>query len=393
MFHRNKTIYLDHAAGTPLEPVVFSAMKPFFTEQYANPSALYAPGVEAKNAIEVARERVAKFLHATDDSIVFTRGGTQSINIAILGVALKYKDQGKHIVTTAIDHHAVLNTCKKLEKEGFEFTYLPVDKYGFITVDAVKNAIREDTILVSVMYANNEVGVIEPIVEIGRMILQHRKKNNTQYPLFHTDACQAAGSLDMSVERMHVDLLSFNGSKIYGPKDVGVLYKQRGVELEPIIFGGGQEFGFSPGTENVAGIVGIGSAVSMIGEQRKANSIAEMRNYLWNNIKEIITAVVLNGPELNELRLENNLNVSFFGADSEAVILYLDAKGIFVSSGSACTTDSDEVSHVLLACGYDQTRMKSSIRFSLGRGTTKADIDKVLKVLPEVIQKVRNMKK
>ena len=393
MFHRNKTIYLDHAAGTPLEPVVVSAMKPFFTEQYANPSALYAPGVEAKNAIEVARERVAKFLHATDDSIVFTRGGTQSINIAILGVALKYKDQGKHIVTTAIDHHAVLNTCKKLEKEGFEFTYLPVDKYGFITVDAVKNAIREDTILVSVMYANNEVGVIEPIVEIGRMILQHRKKNNTQYPLFHTDACQAAGSLDMSVERMHVDLLSFNGSKIYGPKDVGVLYKQRGVELEPIIFGGGQEFGFSPGTENVAGIVGIGSAVSMIGEQRKANSIAEMRNYLWNNIKEIITAVVLNGPELNELRLENNLNVSFFGADSEAVILYLDAKGIFVSSGSACTTDSDEVSHVLLACGYDQTRMKSSIRFSLGRGTTKADIDKVLKVLPEVIQKVRNMKK
>ncbi len=389
MFSKDKTVYLDHAAGTPLDPVVLAAMKPYLTDIYANPSALYGPAVEAQNAVEYSRRIVAKFLSATDDSIIFTRGGTQSINIALLGIALKHQSNGKHIITTVVEHHAVLNTLKQLEKEGFEITYLPVDEFGFVTVDQVKNAIREDTILVSVMYVNNEIGTIEPIADIGRMILQHRKKNKTQFPYFHTDACQAAGSLDMSVEKLHVDLLSFNGSKIYGPKGVGVLYKRRGVELEPVLFGGGQEFGFSPGTEDVAGIVGLSAAVL----KNETNKIDELRNYLWERIQSNIEDVVLNGPGLDESRLANNLNVSFLGTDSEAVILYLDAKGIYVSSGSACTTDSDDLSHVLKACGYDDERMKSSIRFSLGKDTTKKDIEYVLKVLPEVVEKVRMMKK
>ncbi len=387
MFHRNKTVYLDHAAGTPLDPAVFAAMKPFLTDLYANPSALYGPAVEAQNAVEYSRKIVAKFLSATDDSIIFTRGGTQSINIALLGIALKHQSNGKHIITTSVEHHAVFNTLNQLEKEGFEITYLPVDEFGFVSADDVKDAIREDTILVSVMYANNEIGTIEPIAEIGRMILQQRKKTKLQFPYFHTDACQAAGTLDMSVERLHVDLLSFNGSKIYGPKGVGVLYKRRGLELEPVLFGGGQEFGFSPGTEDVAGIVGLSAAVLI----NETNKIDELRNYLWERIQSNIEYVVLNGPGLDESRLANNLNVSFLGAESEAVILYLDAKGIYVSSGSACTTDSDDVSHVLKACGYNNERMKSSIRFSLGKDTTKKDLEHVLKVLPEIIRKVRSM--
>ena len=425
MFLRNKNIYLDYAASTPLDPGVFSAMESFLTNLYANPSALYGPAVAARNAIEKSRKDIAEFLHATNDSIIFTRGGTQSINIALLGIALKHQSIGKHIVTTAIEHHAVLNTLKQLKKEGFEITYLPVDEFGFVTVDQVKNAIREDTILVSVMYANNEIGTIEPVADIGRMILQHRKKNKTQFPYFHTDACQAAGSLNMSVEKSHVDLLSFNGSKIYGPKGVGVLYKRRNVELEPVLFGGGQELGFSPGTEDVAGVVGLGKAVSIISDQRSVNNISELRDYLWNGIQANIDDVVLNGPTTQGfslyqedlegvcittnsptvsrphptspdrgvavIRLPNNLNISFLGTDSEAVILYLDAKGIQVSSGSACTTDSDQVSHVLEACGYDNDRMKSSIRFSLGKSTTKKNIDYVLKVLPLVIEKIRKM--
>lgn len=429
MFRKSKTIYLDHAAGTSIDPAVFAAMKPYLTESYANPSALYSSAVEAKKAIEGARKTVASFLQATEDSIVFTRGGTHSINIALVGAALKHKTIGKHIITTAIEHSAVLNTLQQLEKEGFDVTYLPVDEFGFVTVQQVNDAIREDTILVSVMYANNEIGTIEPIADIGRMLLQHRKKQNTVYPLFHTDACQAAGSLDMSVERLHVDLLSFNGSKIYGPKGVGILYKRRGVGLEPVWFGGGQEFGLSPGTEDVAGIVGIATAVVQIIDHKTWNNVVDMRNYLWRNIQTTIEDVLLNGPELDRKfpllskegskgryrrredggspstppdlplsgggtllhRLPNNLNVSFLGADSEALILYLDAKKIQVSSGSACTADSNEVSHVLKACGYDEERMKSSIRFSLGKDTAKRDVDYVLKVLPTVVQRVRGL--
>jgi cysteine desulfurase len=393
MFSSHKTIYLDHASATPLDPAVFQAMKPFLQKSYANPSALYKLGTEAKQAIEGARKTVASFLSTTDDTIIFTRGGTHSINIALLGAVRRHAHVGKHIITSTIEHHAVLNVMRQLESEGFDITYLPVDEYGFVTAQQVKNAIRPDTILISIMCANNEIGTIEPIADIGKVLLQYRKKNKTQYPYFHTDACQGAGSLDMSVEKLHVDLLSFNGSKIYGPKGVGVLYKRRGVELEPIQFGGGQEFGLSPGTEDVAGIVGLGKAVAICTEQFSKNNrqISDLRVYLWKATQESIEHVVLNGPPLHESRLPNNLNISFLGAESESVILYLDAKGICVSSGSACTTDSDELSHVLEACGYDKKRMISSIRFSLGRSTTKKDIDYVLKVLPGIIEKVRTM--
>ena len=393
-FRKRKTqqsVYLDHAAGTPLDAAVFQAMKPYLTEHVANPSALYRGAVQAKQTIEQARKTIASFLHATDDSVIFSRGGTQSINMALLGAARSHRSLGNHIVTTQVEHHAVLHTLAQLEKEGFEVTYLPVDESGAVSAKQVQEALRHDTILVSVMYANNEIGTIEPIAEIGKMILQRRKKEKTPYPLFHTDACQAAGSLDMSVERLHVDLLSFNGSKIYGPKGVGVLYKRRGVEVDPTLFGGGQEFGFSPGTEDVAGIVGLGTAVSLISETKSENTIAALRDLLWKEIQTTIEDTVLNGPAREDERLHNNLNVSFLGADAEAIILYLDAKGIQVSSGSACTTDSDELSHVLTACGYDEARMMSSIRFSLGKGTTQNDIEHVLKALSEVVQKVRSM--
>ncbi len=383
---KKSTIYLDHAAATPLDAAVFTAMKPFLTEHFANPSALYASSVFAKSAIENARKKVAEFLHTTSDTIVFTHGGTHSINVALFGAALAHRQTGKHIVTSQVEHHAVLNTLRQLEKEGFDITYLPVDEHGFVSVDAVKKAIRPDTILVSIMYANNEIGTIEPIAEIGKMILRYRKEHKSIYPLFHTDACQAAGYLDMSVERLHVDLLSFNGSKIYGPKSAGVLFKRRDVDIEPIMFGGGQEFGYSPGTEDVAGIVGLGEAVAAINKR-----IAQLRNILWQGIQDRIPDVVLNGPSLENQRLVNNLNVSFLGAESEAIILYLDAEGIAVSSGSACTTDSDELSHVLTACGYDIAKMKSSIRLTLGKDTTEKEIKKVLNVLPGIIAKVRNM--
>ncbi|PIR75140.1 MAG: cysteine desulfurase NifS [Candidatus Magasanikbacteria bacterium CG_4_9_14_0_2_um_filter_42_11] len=385
-------MYLDHAAATPLDAAVFAEMKPYLTTSYANPSALYTSSVQVKNDIENARKTVADFLHTTSDTIIFTHGGTHSINAAILGAARAHKEHGKHIITSVVEHHAVLNTLKQLEKEGFDITYLPVDEYGFVTPRAVKEGIRPDTILVSIMYANNEVGTVEPIAEIGKMILRHRKKNTTSYLLFHTDACQAAGYLDMSVERLHVDLLSFNGSKIYGPKNTGVLFKRRDIEIEPIMFGGGQEFGVSPGTEDIPGVIGMSKAVMQIEECRMQNvDIVALRDQLWNGIQDTISDVMLNGPALEGERLPNNLNASFLGAESEAIILYLDAAGIEVSSGSACTTDSDELSHVLTACGYDEKRMKSSIRFTLGKGTTEKEIKQVLKVLPGVIQKVREM--
>ncbi|OIO20264.1 MAG: hypothetical protein AUJ37_00665 [Candidatus Magasanikbacteria bacterium CG1_02_41_34] len=393
MKQKKHTIYLDHAAATPLDAAVFAKMKPYFEEQLANPSALYRSSVEVKQAIENARGTVANFLSTTPDTIVFTHGGTHSNNAALLGVVRAHVQKGRHIITTAIEHHAVLHVMQQLEKEGFDITYLPVDENGFVSVDAVKKAIRPDTILVSIMYANNEIGTIEPIAEIGKMILRYRKEHKNIYPLFHTDACQAAGYLDMSVERLHVDLLSFNGSKIYGPKSAGVLFKRREVDIEPIMFGGGQEFGISPGTEDVAGIVGLGTGVELIHKKQEIRNkqISNLRDYLWKQIENKIENVVLNGPDLDTQRLINNLNVSFLGAESEAVILYLDVAGIEVSSGSACTTDSDQLSHVLTACGYDEKRMKSSIRFTLGKDTTEKEIKQVLKVLPGVIEKVRSM--
>ncbi len=385
-----KTIYLDHAATTPFDPRVFAAMKPYFMTQFENPSALYRGALKTRKAIEDARKIVADFLGTRVDTIYFTSGGTESVNMAILGVARQQTSRTtlKHIITTQIEHHAVLEPIRQLEQEGFEVTYLPVDENGLVTVEQVEKALRDNTVLVSIMYANNEIGSIQPIADIGRMLMRKKSK-----ALFHTDACQATQFLPMKVDALHVDLLSFNGSKIYGPKGAGVLYKRRGVETEPIVYGGGQERGLRSGTEDVASIVGLGKAIELIGKlgNKEIRKLEILRDYFWKQIETKIKNVKLNGSELDKHRLANNMNVAFEGCDAEALILYLDAAGIQCSAGSACTTDSLEPSHVLKACGYSEERARSSVRFTLGRGTTKKDIDYVMKVLPGIVEKVKGM--
>jgi len=385
-----KDIYLDYAAATPVAPGVFAAMQPYFATVYANPSALYGPAVRARNAIEDARKTVAGFLHAQPDTVVFASGGTPSNNLGILGICAGR--QSGHIITTQVEHSSVLEPIKKLEEQGFDVTYLPVDTHGSVSVHDMKKALRKDTVLVSVMYVNNEVGSIQPVQEIGREILKFRKKNETALPYFHVDACQAANYLDMSVERIHCDLLSFNGSKIYGPKGSGVLYVRRGVELEPIIYGGGQERGLRSGTEDVPNIVGLGKAVELIGAQDH-KSVEVLRDYFWKEIESSVDRTRLNGPELGEGRLSNNLNVCFEGIESEALVLYLDAKGIYCSAGSACNIGNEEGSHVLEALGCSSENIRGSVRFTLGRSTTKEDVDYVMSVLPDIVQELRDMKK
>jgi len=383
-------VYLDYAAATPVAPEVFATMQPYFSDVYANASALHTPAVKARNAIEDARKIVADFLHAQPDTIVFTSGGTPSNNLGILGICKNMRSG--HIITTQVEHSSVLEPIKKLEEQGFEVTYLPVDGHGFVSVDDLKKALREDTVLVSVMYVNNEVGSIQPVKEIGREILKFRKKRDTALPYFHVDACQAANYLDMSVERMHCDLLSFNGSKIYGPKGSGVLYVRRGIELEPIIYGGGQERGLRSGTEDVPGIVGLGKAVEVIKTQDHER-VGELRDYFWKNVENTIDRTRLNGPELGEGRLMNNLNVCFEGLEAEALVLYLDARGIYCSAGSACNIGDEEGSHVLEALGCGSEDIRGSVRFTLGRSTTKDDIDYVMSVLPGMVKELRKMKK
>lgn len=394
---RKKQIYLDHAAATPMDADVFKKMKPYFSDRFENPSGLYAGAVAARHAIDESRGVIAEFLHTTPDTVIFTSGGTESCNIAVFGVGNREQAVGsrvfKHIITTQIEHKAVLEPIRELENRGCKVTYLPVDANGIVSVTDVKKALRDDTVLVFIMYANNEIGSIQPIADIGREILKWRKEKKTAFPYFHTDACQATQFLPMSVEALHVDLLSFNGSKIYGPKGAGVLYKRRGVPLKPLMYGGGQEFGLRSGTEDVPSIVGLGKAVENITNiQYSIFNIQSLRDHLWNEIKKSISNTILNGPPIDsEYRLPNNLNVSFLGAESEALILYLDAAGIAVSSGSACDAGSGDMSHVLEACGYNKARVRSSLRFTLGKETMEEDIQYILDVLPGIVAKVRGM--
>ncbi len=395
MKKKSLSIYLDHAAATPMDPRVFSAMKPYFIDQYANASALYGSAEKNRTALRTARESLGGVLHTNPSTIYFTRGGTESINMAILGIARQYKKQGKHIISSPTEHAAVLETLRALEKEGFDVTYLPVDETGAISLSDIKKALRKDTILITLMYANNEIGTIHPISDIGRMILKWRKDQKTMFPLFHTDACQATNYLPIRVDILHVDLLSLNAAKVYGPKSAGLLYKRRGVDILPIMYGGGHESGLRPGTEDIASAIGLSTAVQLAEKMqtKETKRMSALREYFWKRIKKHIPDAVLNGPDgTSENRIANNLNISFLGAESEAVILYLDAKGIASASGAACSTDSDEPSHVLGACGMDEERMKSSIRFTLGRGTTKKDIDATMTYLPDIIARVRNMR-
>lgn len=388
-----RSLYLDHAATTPVDPKVFVSMKPYFTAEFGNPSALYGLGRRALQAVTDARKEIATVLHALPENIIFTSGGSESDNLAIFGIAEAHAQKGKHIITTPIEHHAVIHPMDELKKRGFEITEIPVNEFGLADPAKVAKAIRPDTILISIMYANNEMGAIEPIADIGREILKFRKEHNTIYPFFHTDACQAAGYLELDAEKLHVDLMTLNGAKIYGPKGVGLLYLRRGVKIEPQIFGGGQEKKRRSGTENVPGIVGLSRALSLAQKTKDAESVRlrKLTEYFWNELQKAIPRIKLNGPEIGDKRLPNNLNVTFMDVEGEAMLLYLDEYGIMCSTGSACTSESLEPSHVLRAMGMPYEMAHGSLRFTFGRENTKADVDYIIKYLPAVVAQLREI--
>lgn len=385
-----REVYLDHAAAAPLDPRVFLAMRPFLEQTHGNPSSFHTAGKRAKDAVDAARASIAHILGARPDEILFTAGGTEADNMAVLGYARAHAEQGKHIVTTAVEHQAILESAHHLAtKEGFEVTYLKPDAFGRITAEQVIAALRPDTILVSVMYANNEIGTIEPVAEIGNAIWKWRAEHKTPHLVFHTDACQAASTLELDVNKLHVDLMTINGSKIYGPKGVGALFVRRGLKLRPIIFGGAQERGIRPGTENVAGIIGLATAL----EISQAESVTEnarltvLRDALIAGVKARVPKVRLNGHATE--RLPNNVNMSFMDVEGEALLLYLDAAGVYASTGSACTSASLDPSHVILALGMPYEVAHGSLRFTLGRTSTMDDVNYLLDVLPPLVEKLR----
>ena len=360
-------------------------MDKYYSQIFGNPSSFNDIGLDAKTALDSARQKVANILNAEPKEIIFTGGGTESINLAIKGVARALKEKGKHIITSKIEHHAVLETCGYLEKkEGFEITYLDVDRYGVVKLEDLKKAIRKDTILISIMYANNEIGTIQPIEEIGKIA-----KENEIY--FHTDACQVGCYLILDVKKLNVDLMTLNGSKIYGPKGVGVLYIRKGTEIEPIIHGGGQEFGLRSGTENIPGIIGFTKALELAQEDREKESkrLVKLRDKLVKGLLDIIPKTFLNGHPVN--RLPNNVNVSILDIEGEAMLLYLNEHGIYASTGSACSSTSLEPSHVILAIGLPYEAAHGSLRFTLGRKTSEEDINYVLKKLPKIVEDLRQI--
>lgn len=377
-------VYLDHSATTYIKPQVFDEMLPFLTTHYGNPSSIYSLSRATETAIEQARERVAKALHADKNEIFFTGGGSEADNWALKGIAFANKHRGNHIITTQIEHHAILHTCEFLEKNGFEVTYLPVDSEGFINLDELRQSITDKTILVSVMFANNEIGTIEPIKEIGKIC--HEKK-----VLFHTDAVQAIGHVPIDVKAMNIDLLSLAAHKFYGPKGVGVLYIRKGIKIENLIHGGGQERNKRAGTENIAGIVGLGKAIELAQEEMDAENkrLTYLRDKLINGLSRIPYTKV-NGPAGNK-RMPGNVNVCFRFIEGESLLLLLDSKGISASSGSACTSGSLDPSHVLLAIGLPHEIAHGSLRLTLGSSTTEQDIDYTLSVLPDIVQRLRDM--
>jgi cysteine desulfurase len=380
----SKLIYLDHAATTPIHPDVLDAMMPYLTEQYANPSTLYTFGREANVAVEEARAKVAALIGADPSEVYFTSGATESDNWAVIGAALAHEKKGNHIITSAIEHHAVLETCEYLEKRGFELTVVPVDEFGLVDPDAVRNAITDKTILISIMHANNEIGTIEPIAEIGA--IAHEKGI-----LFHTDATQSVGKIPVDVRAMNIDLLSLSAHKLYGPKGIGALYIRKGVRIQPYLHGGGQESRKRAGTHNVAGIIGLGKAAEIARATMAEESarLTELRDWLIEQVTTTIPNVRLNGHPTK--RLPNNVNVSVQGIEGESMILSLDVFGICVSSGSACTSGDLSASHVLLAIGLPHELAHGSLRMTLGRATTKEDVDKVVEALTGIVNRLRAM--
>jgi cysteine desulfurase len=359
-------------------------MMPYFNEIYGNPSSVHSFGREARKAVDMARERTAIALNALPEEIYFTGGGTEADNWAIKGVALANMHKGKHIITTSIEHHAVLHTCKYLEKMGFEVTYLPVDSYGLVYPEQVKEAITDKTILISVMFANNEIGTIEPIKEIGAIARERGV-------YFHTDAVQVVGNLPIDVKDMNIDLLSLSAHKFYGPKGIGALYIKKGIKLHPFIHGGAQERNRRAGTENLPGIVGLGKAIELANSKLEESSkrLMAMRDRLISGVLNSIENVRLNGHPTR--RLPGNANFSFEFIEGESLLLSLDMKGIAASSGSACTSGSLDPSHVLLAIGLPHEIAHGSLRLTLGDGNTDEDIDYVLEILPGIVQRLREM--
>ncbi len=377
-------IYLDHNATTPVRTEVFEAMEPFFRDRFGNASSIHRFGQDARSAVEEARTQVAGLVNGRPGEIYFTSGGTESDNLALKGVAYARRDFGRHIITTEIEHSAVLSSCAFLEREGFEVTYLPVDESGLVDPGQVENALTDRTILISVMHANNEIGTVQPVGEIGKIAREREV-------CFHTDAVQSAGKIPIDVEAFHADLLSLSGHKIYGPKGVGAIYIRKGVEIEPTAHGGHHENDVRSGTENTVGIVGLGRAAELAAREREFEfrHLAEIRDDLEARILDEIAEVRVNGHP--EMRLPGTLNVSFSGAEGESLIMSLDLEGIAVSTGSACSSGAIEPSHVLLALGRDPRTALGSVRFSFGRDNTRQDVDYVMNRLPGIVSRLREL--
>jgi cysteine desulfurase len=390
MQEQSKMIYMDHAATTPVRPEVMEAMLPYFSEKFGNPSSLYVLAQESRKAVDQAREAVAAVLGCRTSEVIFTSGGSESDNTALKGVALALKGSGNHVITSSIEHHAVLHTCQFLEDSGFQVTYLPVDRDGLLDPDKVVQAITDRTILVSVMLANNEIGTIQPVSEIARRV-KEVAKGRGQTIVFHTDAVQAAGFLDIDVNKLGVDMLSLSSHKIYGPKGAGVLYLRRSTPFTPQHLGGSQERQRRGGTENLPGIVGTGVALKLAEEERESNSkhCRRLRDRLIAELQNGVEGVRLNAHP--SIRLPNNASFSFEGVDGEPILLGLDFAGIAASSGSACTSGALEPSHVLLALGSSADVAQGSLRLTLGKDNTDEDVDYVLQVLPDLVHRLRSM--
>lgn len=380
-----RRVYLDYAATTPIDERVLETMLPYYRDNFGNPSSIHTFGQETRKAITEARQIVARELGAASErEIIFTGGGSESDNLAIKGAALAYQHKGKHLITSSVEHHAVYDTFKELDKQGFRVTYLPVDQEGLLLLDELQKALTEETILVSIIHGNNEVGTIQPLAEISGIL-----KAQPGRILLHSDAVQTVGVLPIDVNTLGVDLLSLSAHKFYGPKGVGALYVRNGVKLAPLIHGGAQERKRRAGTENVPGIIGLAKAFELAGQnlEQERERLTELRDYLIEGVLQKIDHVQLNG-HFRE-RLPGNVNFSFQFVEGESLLLNLDFKGIAASSGSACTSGSLEPSHVLLAMGIDVALAHGSIRFSLGKETTKAELDYLLEVLPEIVAKLR----
>ena len=377
-----RRIYLDYAATTPVHPEVLKAMLPYFTGAFGNPSGIYSYGQEAKGAVEEARSRVARLIGAQEDEIAFTSGGTEADNFALKGVAFANQKKGNHIITSSIEHHAIEHPCEQLREMGARITPLPVDRYGIVDPDTVCKAITPETILITIMSSNNEIGTLQPLGEFARLAQE-------KGVLFHTDAVQSAGKQPISIKEWGVDLLSLSGHKFHGPKGIGALYIRKGIKLTPQIHGGEQEVGYRAGTEPVPLIVGLGIACELAaqGMMDRSEYVSQLRNYTERGIKEKIDDIIINGHPT--FRLPNTSSISFLHAIGEAIMVQLDLKGIAVSTGSACTSAADEPSHVLSAIGLAPEIAKGTIRFSLSHYNTREQVDYLLEVLPEIVRKVR----